>query len=68
MSTDQFGSLRRQALAYGAQIRRTSGSRSKLDTAMRKSRSQTDEVYNDALRGGWEREDTDIKAQRKARS
>lgn len=32
---------------------------------MRKSRTQTDEVYNDALREGWEREDADIKAQRR---
>lgn len=68
MTTDAFGSLRRQAMAYGAQVRRSSGSRSKLDAAMRKSRSQTDKVYNDALAQGWEREDADIKAQKMGHS
>ena len=65
MTTDAFGSLRRQAIAYGAQIRRAGPARSKLDASMRKSRTQTDEVYNDALREGWEREDAEIKAQRR---
>lgn len=32
---------------------------------MRKSRSQIDEVYNDAVRTGWEKQDSQIKAQRR---
>ena len=43
-----------QARNYGAQVRNTSASRSKLDASLRKSTCSEAREYNEALIYGWE--------------
>lgn len=62
---DENATLMRQAKTYGAQLRRTNGSRSYMEQHLRKSRTALNESYNEALRDGWDREDEAIKRRRK---
>lgn len=50
-----------QARIYGAQIRNTNASRSKLDAALRKSTCSEAREYNEALIYGWEDRDEYIR-------
>ena len=50
-----------QARNYGAQVRNTSASRSKLDASLRKSAVTEAREYNEALIYGWEERDEEIR-------